>query len=304
MDGNAPRRGGSARRTLAIAGSIVALVGVVAIASTGSVPTGTGGAGRRPSESFLDGAISIFLVLMVLGAVAVVVMVSFFGRYEIGNGPPRRRSPLRSLISILVMIGLVVLFAQFVAGSDEGQGPRLPGFDVGDGTERAAGGSSRYDPEFALWPVVAVTALVAVAALSAWLSARARKAARETVAPTPVEALADVLADTLDDLRAEQDPRRAVIAAYARMERALAASGLPRHEAEAPEEYLERVLDEVDLSRSAATRLTALFAWARFSVHDVRPEMKDEAIETLERVHDELAAAEALRQAQLAGARV
>ena len=35
-------------------------------------------------------------------------------------------------------------------------------------------------------------------------------------------ALADVLDETLDDLRAEADPRRAVIAAYARMERALA----------------------------------------------------------------------------------
>ena len=37
---------------------------------------------------------------------------------------------------------------------------------------------------------------------------------------------ADVLDETLDDLRAETDPRRAVIAAYARMERALAAFGL------------------------------------------------------------------------------
>ena len=68
------------------------------------------------------------------------------------------------------------------------------------------------------------------------------------------------------------------------MERALAASGLPRRDAEAPEEYLARVLDEIEISPRATGRLTALFAWARFSVHDVRPEMKDEAIETLEQV--------------------
>ena len=49
------------------------------------------------------------------------------------------------------------------------------------------------------------------------------------------------------------------------------------------------------MSRRAAGRLTALFAWARFSVHDVRPEMKDEAIETLEQVQHELAAADAAR---------
>jgi hypothetical protein len=86
------------------------------------------------------------------------------------------------------------------------------------------------------------------------------------------------------------------------MERALAASGLPRAPAEAPEEYLERVLDELALSSRAAGRLTALFAWARFSGHDVRPEMKDEAIETLEEVRRELAAVDAARRAEGAGA--
>ena len=84
------------------------------------------------------------------------------------------------------------------------------------------------------------------------------------------------------------------------MERALAAAGLPRGAAEAPDEYLERIVAEVALSRRSAGRLTALFAWARFSGHDVRPEMKDEAIETLEEVQQELAAAEAAREAELA----
>ena len=93
-----------------------------------------------------------------------------------------------------------------------------------------------------------------------------------------------------------------MIAAYARMERALAAAGLPRTPAEAPEEYLGRVLDWVEVSPRAAGRLTALSAWARFSVHDVRPEMKDEAIETLEQVQRELAAAEAEREGRLEGA--
>ncbi len=86
------------------------------------------------------------------------------------------------------------------------------------------------------------------------------------------------------------------------MERSLAASGLARAPAEAPEEYLERALAELPVSRRSAARLTALFAWARFSGHDVRPEMKDEAIDTLEQVQRELAAAEAARHAKLVGA--
>ena len=63
-------------------------------------------------------------------------------------------------------------------------------------------------------------------------------------------ALADVLDETLDDLRAETDPRRAVIAAYARMERALAAYGLPRRPSEAPDEYLQRIFADLEVEPS------------------------------------------------------
>ncbi len=53
----------------------------------------------------------------------------------------------------------------------------------------------------------------------------------------------DLLDDTLEDLEREPDPRRAMIGAWARMERGLAAAGLPRHPAEAPFEYAGRVLE-------------------------------------------------------------
>jgi hypothetical protein len=301
MDGNAPRRGGSTARTLAIGAAVVMLVGIVAIASTGSVPTGDGGNVRRPSEGFVDTAFSLFLVLMVVCTVFVAILLSFFRRYDPTTGARKRRSPLQSIVSFVVSLILLAVIIRAVTGSQgENGGLRFP-FGGAAGRPKGDADATRYDPEFAVWPVVAVLTLLVVAGLAAWLSFRRRRAALGPEDATPAEALADVLAETLDDLRAESDPRRAVIAAYARMERALAAAGLPRHEAEAPEEYLDRVLDEVDVSSRAAGRLTALFAWARFSVHDVRPEMKDEAIETLEQVQDELAAAEAAREAQLAG---
>jgi hypothetical protein len=84
-----------------------------------------------------------------------------------------------------------------------------------------------------------------------------------------VNALAVVREDTLDDLRAEQDPRRAIIAAYARLERVLAAFGL---------------------------RLTDLFTRAKFSLHEVDAGMKHEAIEALTIARDELLAAEERRR--------
>jgi hypothetical protein len=102
--------------------------------------------------------------------------------------------------------------------------------------------------------------------------------------------LASVVEGTLDDLRREADPRRAVIAAYAQMERVLARHGLPRNPAEAPFEYLGRMLAELQVRPGAALALTELFERARFSHHEIDPAMKDEAIEALVSVRDDLRA--------------
>ena len=300
MDANARRRGGSAGRTLAVAAAVVVLVAVVAVASGGSTPSGAVGA-HRPSEGFLDAVVSMFVVGMAIATVVVAVMVSFFGRYQPDGSPRKRKSTVQSLVTFLVAMALLTIVVRSLAGS---VGPRLrppaPQGAAGGGDSSAA--SARYEPEFTVWPVLAVAALAGIAVVAWWLAARGRRQAREPHGTTPAEALADVLAETLDDLRAERDPRRAVIAAYARMERALAASGLPRDPSEAPEEYLRKILSDLAVTGRAAARLTSLFAWARFSGHDVRPEMKEEAIETLEQVQHELAATDAARRAELAGA--
>jgi hypothetical protein len=101
-------------------------------------------------------------------------------------------------------------------------------------------------------------------------------------------ALADVLDDALADLRAEVDPRRAIIAAYARMERLLAAYGVPRRAAEAPFEYLGRVLVDLRARAGPVFELTALFERAKFSHHAVDAVMKEEAIQALAAVRDDL----------------
>jgi hypothetical protein len=94
-----------------------------------------------------------------------------------------------------------------------------------------------------------------------------------------------------------------VIAAYARLERVLASHKLPRRPAEAPLEYLERMLAEVSVSAPAARALTQLFERAKFSQHAVGPEMKEQAITALERVRDDLLAARALAEREREAAR-
>jgi hypothetical protein len=103
-----------------------------------------------------------------------------------------------------------------------------------------------------------------------------------------MHALDEVLEDTLDDLRAERDPRKAVIGAYVRMEKLFAAHQVPREEAETPQQYVERVLARLQVSSFAVRRLTELYERARFSPHTVNAGMKDDAIAALEGLRAEL----------------
>ena len=125
--------------------------------------------------------------------------------------------------------------------------------------------------------------------LGAAMGLLALRRRREWLPKVPVTvALTAVLDETLDDLHDEQDPRKAVIRAYARMERTMAAGGVPRREAEAPLEYLARMLDVIHASAHSARRLTKLFERARFSPHEIDGRMKEDAIEALSGLRAEL----------------
>jgi len=293
---------GSRRRALLALAALVVLLVAVAIASTGSVPASAGGA-RRPSDRFLDVLISMFVLAMAFG-VLLLGYVFLLRKDVVAEvaAARRRRSPWASAVGFAFGFGLLALFVRWFSVDEDLRRriaarirPRPAGPAVGN-----AGGPDVYRPEFATGPVLIVLGLLAIAAAAWYLSYRARRRRLAPIVESLLPALTDVLDETLDDLRAEADPRRAVIAAYARMERALAAYGLPRSAAEAPDEYLQRILSDLDVSRRATSRLTALFSRAKFSSHDVAPEMKQEAIDALEAVREELRAAEILAEVQSA----
>jgi hypothetical protein len=102
------------------------------------------------------------------------------------------------------------------------------------------------------------------------------------------EELARSIGSTIDDLRRERDARRAVIAAYANMERILSSHGLARGRAEVPYEYLARVLRVLRVSESSVRSLTELFEYAKFSPHEIDEAMKEQAIESLVAVKEDL----------------
>jgi hypothetical protein len=286
----------SRRRALLGLGALAILLLAVAVASTGSIPTHSGAA-RRPSDRFLDVAVSLFMIWMAFGLLLwIYVLVARRDVIAEAAAARRRRSLWASALSLAVGVALLALLARWLL-LDERLRARIAGGIGGSSSSTAdnlPAASADYRPQFATGPVLVVLALLAVAIAGWYLAyrARLRRLPPEPQLLQPV--LADVLDETLDDLRAETDPRRAVIAAYVRMERVLAAYGLPRSPSEAPEEYLQRILGDLDVSRHATARLTALFGRARFSSHDVGPEMKQDAITALEAVREELRAAEIL----------
>ncbi len=105
---------------------------------------------------------------------------------------------------------------------------------------------------------------------------------------SPLEAAVE---GALLDLASIAEPRQAVIAAYARMERALADHGVARRRSEAPIEYMARVLAAAPGGRAGVERLTGLFEEARFSHHEISQVMRREAIAALEAIRAGLAAA-------------
>jgi hypothetical protein len=291
--------------SLTALGMLVALV-VVAIAARGSIPAGDGGA-RGPTQALLDILFTLYLLLIASSAVLLVYILVLRRKLQAqGGAMVRRRGPLETILSVIVLIGAGSLMARRLAGHNPIKPPEIEQ-GIGHGGPLVSTTSPDavvYEPGFS-WAPAIVTAVLIVLALGAWWYAgRARKRARgelvrEDRLTTELVAAMD---ESLDDLRAEPDPRRAVIAAYARLERVLASHRLPRRPAEAPLEYLARMLSDLSVSPDAARRLTGLFERAKFSQHAVGTEMKEEAISALETVRDDLLAARALAEQELQAA--
>jgi hypothetical protein len=285
-------RGKPARLAVPALG-VLALVGLVTVAATGSTPGGSGSA-RQPGTEFLDTIFSLWLVALAVGAGLLLYGLTQRRRIAEERAARGRR---RGLGFLLLLFGLA--FAALLELSHRHLHAR-GGLDAAFGGRGTSAGSHSgelrdYHAQFAWIPVLVIGGLLALAVL-AWLLAARRRRSTEVLRQTVAETLDDAIAETLDDLAAESDPRRAVIACYARLERALSAAGHPRRRAETQQEHLARILGRLDIDTSSIRRLNALFTRAKFSQHDVDVAMKEEAIAALVEIRDELRASEERRR--------
>jgi hypothetical protein len=89
--------------------------------------------------------------------------------------------------------------------------------------------------------------------------------------------LGSAIAESLDDLRREGDPRAAIIKTYGQFERVLATASMPRRPWETPLEFMRSVLRRLPLPPAAVDTLTRLFEVARFSEHPLAATDRDDA---------------------------
>jgi len=270
---------------------VAALIAVVTIASTGSTPGGSGQT-RAPSETLYDTFFSIGLVGVAIGGVLFVygLMQRRAIANEVASGKYRRTG----ILAYLVFFAAFTAFSYWrlknwtppepqVEDQESAFPAELPFPTLPEEAETS------YTPSVSWIPMLVVVGLL-LAGIAAYVLSelRGRRGRDVSTDRSLALQLADVLDETLDDLRAEEDPRRAIIAAYARLERVLAANGTARRSAETSDEYLDRVLHSLDMAPEAIARLTRLFTRSKFSQHDVDPTMKEDAISALESVRDEL----------------
>jgi uncharacterized membrane protein len=280
-------RGRSLRVAVVLIGLLL-LLAVVALAShTGFGHTNTG----TTTPAYVNWAMSVFLVVFVLMIPVAAWAYSMQIRaYKTTQRRTMQSRIVRSLAVLALILGLLGLrvylhhhhaLPAFHPFWEHMQRPPAHG--------RHGAGSQPYNPTFQ-WPVLWVTIAVfaVVATWYAWQRAHREPPVLHPLAPSLAEDVAVSIDDALEDLEAEPDARRAVIAAYARMERAFARSGLRREPSETPTEYLRRILLELTTRVDAVRRLTTLFEQARFSDHTIDAAMKRDAIESLRAIRDDL----------------
>lgn len=291
-----PQGHGRSLRVASVLLALLVLLALVALASR----TGFGhSSNTTTTPGYVNWATSIFLVSFLLMAPISIYAYVHQARERLERQQHKsfQMRVVRSLffIPLLAIAYFARLYLKDRIHLSSGFHQLFFGNHLATGKGKNGKGAAAYTPTFQ-WPVLWATIILLLAGVAAWIWWRRKHppVARLGLATRTLEDdVAGSLSDAIDDLESEPDARRAVIAAYARMEGVFSRHGLRRHVSETATEYLERILLGLTTRVEAVGRLTGLFEQAKFSDHPIDGRMKQDAIDALRVIRDDLRVAEA-----------
>jgi hypothetical protein len=215
------------------------------------------------------------------------------GAIEMRRVPPWLRAA-RQIVGLLYFVALAYLLSRGGITLDA-----ILALGAGAGASHGPAASSTPTPDapaLVTWSfgILALAAALGALGLALWVAVGWRLAKREDDGPAGAPAVLEAAVDeSVDDLRAEPDARRAIIRCYARFEHAAAASGVARTPWSTPMEFMREALRRLPIPRTAVPTLTRLFELARYSHHPLGPPERDQALAALDEIRTSMTAAEA-----------
>jgi LPXTG-motif cell wall-anchored protein len=268
---------------------MVVLLVVVAMAARGGHPGTSGRVTTKPVPNTLQDS---FVTLLAIAYIAVIVaiVVGVF-RYR-GRWHDPHSKWLKNFVLVLILMSIATAIGYYAIthGHLREHAQKVQRAQAGRRQTRPRHLPANPVPEREAhfqWPLaLGMGGLLLLGGV--WIYVRRRRELAPIAGVTLESDLFEMIEASVDDLRREPDARKAVIAAYAQMERTLTRHGLARRRAEAPLEYLGRVLRALHVGEDAVQTLTNLFEYAKFSPHAVDATMKEQAIDALLAVRDDL----------------
>ena len=301
-------------RTVARTITVIVLVLLATVALRGYLP---GAAQPDEAREPTEGSGSLIAVVAMLVVSMAVIAMSLLKRPAPRQAAPTRTDlpsdrrgyglPWRPLLlaaaALLIWLALLYLLLRWAAPQPVDPPPPAAGTDTATPTDTAPPEHRDPVPEGGsdMFAILAVTTLVLVVlTVVAAIRGRRRPPATATVSTAPepqpsappadpdLARAAELGLAEIGDL--SRDPRQAIIACYAAMERELRKSpGASPQVSDTPTEVLARAIDSQVLRSGSAGELVDLFEEARFSAHVMDEGHRAEAVRALQLVQRELA---------------
>ena len=258
---------GTPRRSRMRASRVSRLIAVATLVVVAGIAVG---AASRPHSIELSlaapqlGEVAVLVVLVLAGAIGLIVGSNLSSIWVLhpNRGTSAKEKKSRIPWAVRLVLTLLPLMAlAFVAASARNLSAdrNQPLDHPGPGPIAASSSTPWTGGDGGL--VLACVVVAVTCGLVAAILFRGKTS--DAVIATRGEAAIEILDEGLGALLAEHDPRKAVIAAYVAMERAMARKGWARRPHEAPTEYLARVLGVAPARAHDLDELIDMYEFAR-----------------------------------------